>query len=111
MSSPAVARQEPVQEHRVRLRVRSRARKQAPSITVCLGAGLAVYLASSLVSASLAELWAFEAKRMGAAAVAVRDISDIERERADRRSALRAVEQWAARNGFVDGRSKEVSTP
>lgn len=106
--SAAIAHREAEARQEVRLRVAKRARRQSPSIAVCLGAGLATYLASSIVSASIAELSSYEARRMTKAASAIRDISDLERERADRRSALRAVEQWAARNRFVDGRAKEA---
>ncbi|MCC6404151.1 MAG: hypothetical protein IT207_09095 [Fimbriimonadaceae bacterium] len=106
--SVATARRETGEQREVRLRLSRRARRLSPSVPVCLGVGLAAFLVSRIVSASIAELANYEAKRMTRAADAVRDITDLERERADRRSTLRAVEHWAARNGFVDGRSPEA---
>lgn len=68
-------------------------------------AAITGFALSTLWAATLAERDEFEARRIAATAENVRASTVAERERADGRLALRAVEAWAARNGFVDGRA------
>lgn len=85
---------------------RSKARKADLALAkACAGAALAGYVLSSLWAANLAERDEYEARRLTANARNVRAATALERERSDARLALRAVESWAARNGFVDGRA------
>jgi hypothetical protein len=88
-------------------RSRSRAGARSADFALaktCAAAALAGYVLSSLWAANLAERDEYEARRLAANARNVRAAAALERERSDARLALRAVEAWAARNGFFDGR-------